>query len=206
MKSKSVCFLSLFLGLMVAFASHLHAQQDPLELRDVRFDRVSNNWTKVTLTLDVRGNPSEDAPNRNFLDDIRVDCYVGYENRAPDADEPEYVFFRSAARIVTMERGRSEVHFFLPGPIVDRHRFRTDPFAWMIELEVGGDRLPLRREHVSDNLRSEEAVNNFRDRANSEGARNDGIFMPIYLVPPNIVSGARVNLNDLPVYFRLDNI
>lgn len=191
----------LLMSFIVGTSSHLGAQ-DVLRVANMNFSQIAQNWIMATLTLDVRGNPSEDAPNRNFVDDVRIDLYLSYEDRAPDVSDRGYLFFRSNARAVTLERGRRDIHFFLPGSVVSRNRLRSEPFAWMVEFQIGGDRVPAQREHFSRNIQSLEGAESLRSRANSEGAENDGVLVPIYLLPHHIAQNIRVNVNDLPTYFR----
>jgi len=199
---KRLLLVTLVVGAFLGEWKSDLAAQDVLRVASMNFSQVANNWVMATLTVEVRGNPSEEAPNRNFLDDVRVDLYLSYEDRAPDAPEQGYLFFRSHARAVTLERGRRDIHFFLPGSVVSRNRLRSEPFAWMVEFQIKGDRVPAQREHFSRNIQSLEGAESLRSRANSEGADNDGILIPIYLLPHHVADNVRVNVNNLPAYFR----
>ena len=190
--------------LALSCASFLGASES-VRVANVNFERIAGHWVQMTVTLDVRGNPSDDARDPNFLDDVRVDASLSYENRARNPGDRQYDFYRASAHIITVQRGRRDVHFFLPGPIVERDRLRPDPFAWLVELQIKGESLPIQRGQFSDNLQSMEAVESLRSRANAEGSRNDGILMSLNQIPVHIYTGLRLRFNDLPVYFPEGN-
>jgi len=194
------------LSLLLAPTTFLSAQNVPeIEVRNVRFDSVGDNWMMVTVQLRPDENTMEDAISRDYIDDVRVRFYMGFEVDRRNREE-SFDFYRSSARIVSMQRRQTyTVHFFLPGVIRNRDNLRRDPFAWVVQLEVGGTELPLRESQYSrDSLRSREAYDSLVSNANAAGGTNDGKLVPIYLAPENLVREARINFRDVPAFYRFD--
>lgn len=202
---------SLLAGFLLSliFATLVSAQNVPeVEVRNVRFDSVGDNWMMVTIQLRPDENTMPDAISRDFIDNVKIDFFMGFEVDRSNRDE-SFDFYRSSARIISMQRRQSyNVHFFLPGVIRDRDNLRRDPFAWVVQIEVDGNQVPLRESQYSRNsLRSREAYDSLVSNANAAGAANDGKLVPVYLAPEYIVRESRINFRDVPAYYRfeLDN-
>jgi len=158
---------------------------DPVVVRRVQFNqagRGTDTWLQMALTLQGGPNASPSARNADFNDLVKVRVMVSFQS--PGGGEAAFSFYRSEATLVSLERGREVlVAFFLPPEIVRRDRLGREPFAWLIELEVGGELLPGRREHVSRSLNSLDIISSFRTRIAAEAPRTDGQMVPVYLTP-----------------------
>ncbi len=194
------CFL-LFLA--VVFSAG--AQDAPeIEVQDVRFTRVAGNWLAAQITLRSGKNPSPTAIDEDYLDDVRLQFYTCFEvDRGGEGDE--FVFYNSEVRIVSMDRQKTyQLAFFLPEVVRERDDLDTDPFAWVIQMEAASGRIPVQEDQFDGDIRTESAYENFLSKANSEGSVNDGILLPIYLAPYYIVNDTRINLRDVPAFYRFE--
>lgn len=164
-----------------------------MEVRRVQFESEREDWIRVRIELRGNRNPDPTARNDRFVDRIRVSCILAYQF------DTGFDFYRSQAELVGIEQNQTaEVSFLLPGVIVERDRIRQDPFAYLIELEVKGEALPLQEAGVSPSIRSNPtAAQSLKSRAATEAERNDGILVPVYLAPPIFQDG-----NDTTAYIR----
>jgi len=198
------CFL-LFLLFLFGILT-VSAQDAPqIEVEDVRFTRVGGNWLAAVITIRADRDPSPDAIDEDYLDDVRLDFYTCYEvDRGADGDELS--FYNSSVRMVSLNRRNSYVvAFFLPGVVRDRDDLDTDPLAWVIRMDAGGREIPLTDDQFGGQIGSRASYDNFMSKANAEGSANDGIFLPIYLTPVYIVNDARINFGDVPAFYRFEN-
>lgn len=192
--------LSLFLS------ARAGAQQAPeIEVSNVRFDRVADNWIVGSVTLRPGENPSPDARDEDFIDDVRLTFHVCFEVNLDNVPE-EFSFYRSTVRMVSLERRKTyTLKFYLPGVLRDRDDLDADPFAWVVDMEAAGVPIPLRDDQFDGRaIKSKEAFDSFLSKANSEGAANDGIFLPSYLAPANVVNESRLNYRELPAFYRFE--
>lgn len=158
---------------------------DPVAVRRVDFNQVGRgqeSWIEMAVTLN--GGPGADpaATNPDFNNLVTVRVSLGFQHGR--SGEPAFTFYRAQATLVSLERNRdATVSFYLPPEIVRRDRLQREPYAWMIELEVGGQALPGRREHVSRSLNSAEVIASFRARVEADAPQTEGQLLPVYLTP-----------------------
>ncbi len=154
-----------------------------LEVNNVRFGTQrfnGDNWFEAEVDVHVR--PGGRAISGQFVDRARVSLTIMIE--APgEGSATRTVFYRSSAEAATLEGGRASFRFYLPPEILRRDRLRTDVRFFVVELEAGGQAQPITRSSASGSFTSTESIRNFLSRANSEGAVNDGIFLPQHLTP-----------------------
>jgi len=195
---------SLFLFLILAVSGG--AQEPPeIDVVDVRFNRIANNWTAAVIRIRADGNPSPDAFDDDFLDDVRLTFHTCYEvDRGADGDS--FSFYNSEVRMLSLDKSRTyQIAFFLPGVIRDRDDLDVDPFAWLIRMEAAGVEIPLADDQFGGEIKSKAAYDSFLSKANSEGPQNDGILLPVYLAPFFVVNESRLNLADIPAFYRFES-
>ncbi|MGJ3243153.1 MAG: hypothetical protein ACFE0O_09390 [Opitutales bacterium] len=182
-------------GLLLFSLPGLRAQALEIEVRDVRFEQTREDWIIMRIELRAGRNTLPDARNDRFIDDVLVRAIVSYE-----APEEGFDFYTAEARIISLETAENRaVYFCLPPEIVERDELRKDPFAWLVELEVLGNTLPIGRDNVSSNIPNAQAVASFQERAAAAQAETVGIFRPHYLAPPGLVRA-----EDTPSFYRTE--
>lgn len=175
-----------FLFLNTALLTHA-GQRDPVFVHQVRFSKEELNqaagpWLEVEVEIEGGPNPDPSAFNRRFVDNVRVFLGLGFS--LDSRPEKTFRFFRAEARLPTIEEGdRRSIFFYLPPEIVERDQLREKPFAYLVELSVGGQTLATRRGNVSSNLGNARQVAHFRQRLDAQAIKNDGILLPIYDTP-----------------------
>jgi hypothetical protein len=197
--------LAATLLLFAPFAA-LHAQsaaqsatQEAIKVDRVDFNSLRNDWIQMEIELSCEGNPREDARDRNFVENIKVKAYIAYER---DARTRAYDYYTSEVEIIIMEKGDdNNVYFYLPGLIVERDRLKTDPDFFYVEVSVDGQVQKPQTTAMSRNIPDLNILNSFTSRADAEGAANEHLLMPIYLVNGLDDIG---RVSDLPAFLRRD--
>ena len=174
--------LSLLFSLL--FSASLFAEKELISIREVKFFRATDDWTVAMIKIDAQKNPDENARDRDYLENIKITLTLAYEPKYKNAPKGQFDFYRSDVEIIAMKAAEPKmVYFALPGVIVKRDRLEKDPFAWMIDLEVNGNKIEPTEEHISKELRKGGVAQSFISKANSESPDNDDLLMPSYLAP-----------------------
>lgn len=162
-----------------------------IDLERVRFERLAEDWLRTEIEIEANRNSA--ASNPRFVSDIRVGLILSLQKK-----DGSFSFYRSEVEVVALEQNQSAtVSFFLPGVILERDDVR-EPFAYLIELSVGGVAQPLTQRSASSNIQSNpQAMASLKSRAEAEGEQTDGILLPEYLAPI-----AYRNPREAPVYRR----
>jgi hypothetical protein len=178
-------------------------------VRSVHFDPVKiggqkNEWIRMQVELQANFNPetkvsAEDKvgkrpANKQWVDKVKVTVTQIFKPLGA-ANSTEYSYYRSSATVLTMEIGSSRSAFFyLPGDIVKRDRLKLQPDYFYVQLEVGGNEVPLFNEagrltpdmlaavhkQFSSNKKEFDAA---RDLADRGATANAGMLRPQYMVP-----------------------
>jgi hypothetical protein len=164
----------------------------------VDFNSLRDDWIQMEIELSCDGNPAPDARDERYVEKIKVKAYVAYER---DGQARSFDYYTSEVEIIIMEKGdNNNVYFYLPGLIVERDSLSTDPDFYYVEVSVNGEPQKPQKSAMSSNIPNLEILNSFISKADSEGAVNDDILMPIYLV-----SGIDIGrVSDLPAFVRRD--
>lgn len=196
--------LALVATFIFASVATVNAQ---IRVNKVDFDKGAEDWVVAAIDIEAGQNPNPDAPNPRYVDDILVELTIAIpidrSNPAYDANQP-FWFYHSAARIITIETGKEKtVHFFLPGPIVERDNLKETPEYWFVNISVAGEELePSMNDQVPSKLRDEATFKAFRDMADGAIGDTEGIMLPFYQAPGFAIP--RVDPEDIPAYYRLD--
>lgn len=191
--------LSTLLLLTLLSSSFLLAQEasrEAIRVDRVDFNSVSGDWIQMAIELSCLGNPSPEARNSRFVEDIEVKVYLAWER---DAQAREYDYYVSDVEIIIMEQGDdNNVYFYLPGLIVERDRLNTDPDFHYVEISVGGEEQAPQPSAMHRDIKSLEILESFTSNADAGSTENEHFLMPIYLV-----SGIDLGrVSDLPVFLR----
>ncbi|MGE9289783.1 MAG: hypothetical protein ACQKBT_02255 [Puniceicoccales bacterium] len=195
--------------LLLTFAASISvfAQSEPeIEVTNVRFDRVGNDWMMATVQITPERNPLPDARNVDFMDDVLLSFNICYEVDRPNPGQPPLDFYRSTVRMVSLEQSkRYSLYFFFPGVIRDRDQLDVEPFAWLIEMEVAGRKIAMAPDQAGGEIKKDrEGYDNFLSKANAGSAMNEGLFVPSYLAPDYVVDSARIRFNEIPAFYRFE--
>ncbi|WPJ93950.1 hypothetical protein SH580_10925 [Coraliomargarita algicola] len=192
MKKYFFPILTLLAGSLVMSA------QEAIKVDRVDFNSLRDDWIQMEIELSCEGNPSPEARDKNYVEKIKVKAYLAYVR---DASAREFDYYTSEVEIVIMEKGDdNNVYFYLPGLIAERDQLKTDPDFYYVEVSVDGETQKPQKAAMSSNIPNLDILNNFISKADSEGANNEHVLMPIYLV-----SGIDMGrVSKLPAFLRRD--
>ncbi|PXA05594.1 hypothetical protein DDZ13_01595 [Coraliomargarita sinensis] len=189
----------LSLCLFPIFASvSLFAQKEAIKVDRVDFNSLRDDWIQMEVELSCHGNPSPEARDSRFVENIRVKVYLAFTR---DEKKREYDYYVSEVEIVIMEQGDdNNVYFYLPGPIAERDQLNTDPDFYYVEVSVNDEEQSPQKSAISSNIPNLEILESFISKADAGSLENEHLLMPIYLV-----SGVELGrVSDLPVFLRRD--
>lgn len=192
MKKYIVPFLALFAAAFGAYA------QEAIKVDRVDFNSLRDDWIQMEIELSCEGNPAPDARDKNYVEKIKLKAYLGYTR---DAAAREYDYYTSEVEIIIMEKGDdNNVYFYLPGLIADRDQLQTKPDFYYVEVSVNGEPQKPQKAAMSSSIPNLDILNSFISKADSEGADNEHVLMPIYLT-----SGIDLGrVSNLPAFLRRD--
>jgi hypothetical protein len=179
----------------VAVSLLLPAQED-VRVDRVDFNSLRDDWIQMEIELSCEGNSAEEARDKDYVEKIKVKAYLGYIR---EASARSFDYYTSEVEILIMEKGDdNNVYFYLPGLIVDRDQLKTDPDFYYVEVSVNGDAQKPQKAAMSSNIPNLDILNSFISKADSEGADNEHVLMPYYLV-----SGIDLGrISQLPAFLR----
>lgn len=191
----------ILLTLSLCFVQFTFAQDIPAEVTDINFRSLRDDWVQMEIKIRANRNTAEDAKNERFVDNIKVMAYLGYER---DSRTKTFDFYKAQAEIISIEQGKQkEVHFFMPGVVIDRDRLPKKPPYYFVALEVDGTVLPLSNNSYSQSSLNKDALRSMKQKADAESEPNDFILMPSYNAPRLLLIEARLNSDDLaPLIIR----
>lgn len=189
--------LSRFLLLLVMSFSALSAlsAQDAVTVDRVKFNNAADRWVEVQIELTCNGNPSKEAVNKDFVENISIKPLLAYKTGTG-----AFSFYTSQADIMIMEsRDKATVYFFMPGPIMERDEIRGEPEYYYIEVSVGGAVLKTTSgAALSSKVTGRAMLDDMKAKAQEQTAKNKNILIPSYLAPTHLRPDSRKE----PIYIR----
>lgn len=172
---------NLFLGAALAIAPFaVSAQVAPgtVEVTDVDFAQNVGGpgWTSMAVEIVA------DTPRgTDYLNDVKVTLLIAYQ-----VDNDTVIFFESSATVIALEDGVDKnVVFLLPGEIEEQFNLPEEPSYWLIDIEVGGEEVPVEEGGMRFSRGMEDAAfrESMRSSARGELGNTEGMLLPIYLTP-----------------------
>ncbi len=198
---------SLFTILSIlAFTSTVFAKNDPVEVDGpVKFSKIAQNqialsagdWTRAVVWLKGIENQDDKANNANFIRDVDVTLTVLYRDEmAKDKKSAEsLIAFKGKARLFAIKRNeKTPVVFYLPFEASRVYRIDKEPFAYSVELSVGGVPVELSKQNVKNMLSKrilkgsdpKKNYENYQKLVSKAAAANENVFMNLLQAPLNV--------------------
>lgn len=183
-------YVPLWAFLLFANPSELAAQSQPpsdMRIADVRFSRDrprigGTSWFAMEVRVDVRNNSDPTAPNRQFLDDVRV--YAAMAHNLGTQSKPQLEYFWTEVEAPTLERGTHTFRFYLSPEQIKRGQISSgQPYAWFVQVSYGrsaasGEPSTPTAFAVSDLLRGPGRLERFQELLDSQKTDRAGILLP----------------------------
>lgn len=192
-----------FIPLFAFFALiSLSSAREPITVKRIDFNSLRDNWTQMEVQLSCAGNPSPEARDPRFVENVKVKVYLAYKLKGKaESGAPNFDYYTAEVEIIIMERGDdNNLYFYLPGMIVERDQLPVDPDYYYVEIAIDGDEQAAQKSAMSSSISNQTILDSLLSKANSEGADNDHILMPVYYAP----AGNLGRISDLPVFLRRD--
>lgn len=170
-----------FLALFALCHTIALSQNTPVIVKDIEFDFVDSGvkddeHLRIAVELTGGTNSDANAVNSRFVDDIEVKVVLAFE-----VGPKKYECFESKAEIVTLETGEDViVRFYMAPEIIERQQLPREPFAYLAEISVAGEQLPMSKDAVSNLLANPERLSSFNTHVRSGSSKNEGLLVPIY--------------------------
>ena len=193
-------FISPFLVFLVL--TSLSSARESISIDRVDFNSLRDNWTQMEVELSCEGNDSPEARDSRFVENVKVKVYLAYKLKGKAASgAPNFDYYTAEVEIIIMEQGDdNNLYFYLPGMIVERDLLPVDPDFYYVEISINGEEQVRQKSGMSSSITNQTILDSFLSKANSEGADNDHILMPVYYAP----AGNLGRISDLPVFLRRD--
>ncbi len=181
--------LRLFLLFLVPFVSVLvvNAQEadDSVTVENIKFDNnAGNDWVAINVEVKAKPGANTTGTSRNnsqYTDNVKVRLLIAYM-RGGNTETIDY--FTSEVELITMEKSKKyTIPFYMCGPVIKRERYNKEPYAYCVQIEVGGRVLTPTQKNVSSSLSTPERLQNFISKTMSESSKTDGTLIPVYDVP-----------------------
>ena len=176
-------------------ASTILNAQDAVTIDRVKFSNAADRWVEVQIELTCNSNPSKEATNRDFVENISIKPLLAYKTGTG-----AFSFYISKVEIMIMEaRDKATVYFYMPGPIMERDEIRGDPEYYYIEVAVGGTvQKTTSGAAISSKISGAAMLDNMKAKAQEQTAKNKNILIPSYLAPTHLRPDSRKE----PIYIR----
>jgi len=192
---------SLLGVLSLAAAPFAAAQNVPVEVDNVDFSPLQDDWVEMRIELTSNGNPqAENRRDRRYVSNVVVKPYLAFETGEGDQ---RFDYYSSQVEIVALEQGETyNVYFYLPGIVVERDDLPNDPYFFLVELSVGGETLPVERnpQGIGNEFRNRlDVVKSFKEQAVSNSDETQFVLKPVYHAPLGRIGA---DVDDLPAFIR----
>ena len=175
-------------------------ERAPITVKKVKFDRTSAGW----ITADVEFQAGDfaatpEARKKDYLNRVKLTLTAGYEDRdlansrkATDEQKKKpYEFYQRTVELTAVKRSKIiTIRFFLPPAVVESKGFPAKPFAWMLDWEVEGMKMPSEPKRFPDNfsreLRDPKTLTVFRNYLAEAKGENEGVMLAQYHGPAGL--------------------
>ena len=149
----------------------------------------------MSVTLDVQSpGPQFPSVNEEFVDNTAVKAALVYE-----LGNGNYRAFESSIEIITMKaREDYIVYFFFPEEVRERDDLPNRPFAWLVELTIGGKEIAVGEANVSRNISNATAVARMRELVTATSGSTSGQLLALDEVPYWVLAASDVDIRKIP--------
>jgi hypothetical protein len=189
------CLLAgLFLVSACCLPTALHAQQATVPrvtVGDVDFDYDELGlYPEEVLRMGVEftfdDNPDPAALNEKWIDRVKVTVWIMFTNEDAEGEQPKFFAYQSAAHLVSVEADEdTTIYFYLPYEIVDRDNLQSDPFGYLVEFEVDGEKVTRPEGDAFRIQSSRVSVEQFKSNIEPELDKTAGLFMNQHQFDPS---------------------
>ncbi len=198
-----LCFVSAILfgaAALMAKDDPVIIQHNKLEAKRLPPSSIANStgqWTRIEIPLLAKENPDDKANNQKWVRNVDVELTLMYKDQkaGKKASLDDLIVLKAKARLFALEIGKkTPVVFFIPSEAYDIYRLAQEPFAWKIDLAVGGTPIELTKQNIKTMLSRniyktgdpQKAYEGFLKLVEKSAKVNEGVLMALPECPFNV--------------------
>ena len=180
----------------------------------VAITKESDQWVKATVPFVFVTHPllekfktskpsnKGDLINVEFIDKLKVRLSLCFANeyqkkslrtlKLPDAEFYQYYSAEVEYMTIKFDRNTKYAHFLFPAAIAERDGFLTsyiNAVGYVVEIMYDGIPLEISDSIFFDKYREERILQKFKQQAQSNAPKNEGILLPAHIVNSNYLEG-----------------
>ena len=213
MKSSPKIFLLISSILATSF---LKAEPDQfIKLSgDVTVTKESDQWVKVSVPFSFVSHPllerfksikptyKDEVINIEYINKIKVRLSLCFTNelqkkilrtqKLPDAEFYQYYTSEIEFLTIKFDRNTKYAHFLFPAAVAERDGFLTTyikPVGYVVEILYDGIPLEFSDSIFFDKYREERILQKFKQQAQTNAPKNEGILIPAHEISSNYLDG-----------------
>ena len=181
----------------------------------VTVSKESDQWVKVSVPFEFVTHPLEDkfkrtkpstreeVINLEYIDKIKIKLFICFNNEYDKkilrnqklSDAEFYQYYSSEVEFITLkfDRNKKYAHFLFPAAIAQRDGFLTsyiNPVGYAVEIIYDGVPLEISDAIYFDKYREERILQKFKQQAQANAQKNEGILLPAHIISTNYLDGA----------------
>jgi len=209
--------LKTFLLILISSVSlQLKAATPPIVVvEEVATDKHSDNWIKVSVKFRIVSHPleakyqrlpssKEGIVNLNYIDDLKIKLSICFSNemqktilrskKMPDAEF--YQYYNSEIEFLTLKFKKNNIYyanFLFPVEIAERDGFLSTYIkhvGHVVEVTIDGIPVDVESPILFEKYKEDRILEKFKQQAQANSPKNDGILIPGYLVSTSFLEGA----------------
>ncbi len=209
-------FKKIFLTITVFTFYNLQAEPDQFVKLSgkITITKESDQWVKASVPFSFVNHPlmekfksvkpttKDEVINIEFIDNIKVRLFLCFNNelqkktlrtqKLPDAEFYQYYSAEVEFLTLKFDRVTKYAHFLFPAPIAERDGFLTsyiNAVGYAVEVIYDGIPLEISDSIFFDKYREERILLKFKQQAQANATKNEGILIPAHTVSANYLDG-----------------
>ena len=176
--------------------------------------KESDLWVKASVPFTFVNHPlaekfksrkpstKDDVINLEYIDNIKIKLSLCFSNelqkktlrsfKLPDAEFYQYYSAEVEYMTLKFDRNTKYAHFLFPAAIAERDGFLSsyiNTVGYAVEIIYDGIPLEISDAIYFDKYREERILQKFKQQAQSNASKNDGILLPAHIINSSYLSG-----------------
>lgn len=180
----------------------------------VTISKESEQWVKASVPFTFVNHPlaekfksrkptsKDEVINLEYIDNIKIKLSLCFSNelqkkalrtlKLPDAEFYQYYSAEVEYMTLKFDRNTKYAHFLFPAAIAERDGFLSsyiNAVGYVVEINYDGIPLEISDSIFFDKYREERILQKFKQQAQSNASKNDGILLPAHIISSNYLDG-----------------
>ena len=181
----------------------------------ITISKESDQWVKASVPFTFVNHPlaekfksrkpttKDEVINLAYIDNIKIKLSLCFSNelqkktlRSQKLQDAEfYQYYSAEVEYMTLkfDRNTKYAHFLFPAAIAERDGFLSsyiNAVGYVVEIIYDGIPLEISDSIFFDKYREDRILQKFKQQAQSNASKNEGILLPAHLISSNYLDGA----------------